>query len=106
MSSEYDRLRSLLSSMRPERRALLSEYTGGRDPTYSDVMAVSRFTKALARVVGSRRVSVFRGLGRFEWRPWKGRTPDGSRGRFYSLAFQLTRSARRYRGRSAGKGGE
>lgn len=106
MSSDYDKLRSLMNSMKPARRALLMEFTEGREPEYSDVMAVSRFTRALAKVVGSRRVSVFRGLGRFEWRPWKGRTPDGTRGRFYSLVFQLTRSARNYRGRPAEKGGE
>lgn len=76
----------------------MKRFTGGKEPTLYDFNTVHRFLKALAETVGSRRKTALRGLGTFEWTRWNGRTPDGEKVRSWRLAFQLTRSARKYKG--------
>ena len=81
-----------------ERWELARRYAGG-EPTLDDLNAVHRFLKALAQTVGSRRRTVLRGLGTFEWLPWKGRVPTARRvKKSWRLSFQLTRAERRYSG--------
>lgn len=82
-----------------ERRELVMRFNGGKEPTLYDYNTVHRFLKALAQTVGSRRKTVLRGLGVFEWRPWKGRTPTVESGRSWRLSFALTRAERNYKGR-------
>lgn len=81
------------------RIELLKKFTGGKEPTQFDANTVQRFIEALAETVGSRKKSVFPGLGTFEWRPYRHRTPDG---RMYKgvhrLSFIITRSKRNYKG--------
>lgn len=81
------------------RIELLKRFTGGQKPTQFDANTVQRFIEALAETVGSRRKSVFPGLGTFEWRPYRHRTPDGQMPEnAYRLSFTLTRSRRNYKG--------
>lgn len=98
--NESDRVRYSLFRRSPDRIALLRNYTGGREPTYADVVAVRQFLKALAQTVGSRRKTTLKGLGVFEWLPWKGRTPTVESGRSWRLTFRLTRSERNYHGQA------
>lgn len=81
------------------RTELLKKFTGGAEPTQFDVNTVQRFLEALAETVGSRRKSVLPGLGTFEWRRYRHRTPDGRLPEdAYRLSFILTRSKRNYKG--------
>ena len=81
------------------RLELLRKFTGGNEPTQFDANTVQRFIKALAETVGSRRKSVLPGLGVFEWRRYRHRTPDGKMPKnAYRLSFTLTRSRRKYKG--------
>lgn len=81
-----------------ERLELVKRFTGGEEPTLHDLNCVHRFLKALAQTVGARKKTVLRGLGVFEWHPWKGSTPTVEDGKSWRLSFQLTRSERKYRG--------
>lgn len=81
------------------RVELLKKFTGGKEPTQFDANTVQRFIEALADTVGNRRKSVFPGLGTFEWRPYRHRTPDGMMpDNAFRLSFTLTRSKRNYKG--------
>ena len=80
----------------PARLELLKRFTGGRDPTYADYVAVRRFLRALAETVGSRKRTVLKGLGVFEWKPWNRRIPTGRTVSSQHLFFALTRSKRNY----------
>jgi len=91
-----DTMRSLYTN--EERRELAMKMNGGNEPTLYDYNTVHRFLKALAETVGSRRKTVLRGLGVFEWHPWKGRTPTVENGKSWRLTFQLTKSERKYNG--------
>ena len=98
--SDADKVRYSLARRSPDRMELLKRYTGGKEPTYADIVAVRQFLKALARTVGSRRKTTLKGLGVLEWRPWKGRTPTVANGKSWRLTFQRTRSERNYNGRA------
>lgn len=81
------------------RIELLKRFTGGVEPTQFDANTVQRFIEALAETVGSRRKSVFPGLGTFEWRRYRHCTPDGRMPcDAFRLSFNLTRSKRKYKG--------
>lgn len=81
-----------------QRRELVKRFTGGKEPTLFDYNTVHRFLKALAETVGHNRKTVLRGLGVFEWLPWRGRTPTVPDGKSWRLSFQLTRAERKYKG--------
>ena len=81
------------------RIELLERFTEGNTLEQKDVEFVTKFIEALAETIGSRRKSVFPGLGTFEWKPSRHRTPDGKMPEnAYRLSFTLTRSKRRYKG--------
>lgn len=81
------------------RMELLKKFTGGAEPTQFDVNTVQRFIEALADTVGSRRKSVLPGLGTFEWKRYRHRTPDGRMPKnSFRLLFTMTRSKRNYKG--------
>ncbi len=94
MTNEATRLRVALCTMRPSRRELLERYTGGREPTLADVVAVSQFLKALAGTVQSRKRTELRGLGVFEWLPWRGKLPTGRKVSSWRLVFRFNQERR------------
>lgn len=102
MTDEANRLRVALYCMSDSRKALLKRYTGGREPTLADVVAVSQFLKALSDTVASRRRTELRGLGVFEWRPRKGRLPTGRRFSSWHLVFRFNQ-ARMYAQKGRGR---
>lgn len=81
------------------RIELLKRFTGGKELTQLDVNTIQKFIEALAETIGSRKKSVFPGLGTFEWRPYRHRTPDGRMHKgVHRLSFIITRSKRNYKG--------
>lgn len=96
--NDSDKVRYSLYRRSDDRLELLRRFTGGKDPRYSDIVAVREFIRALAETVGSRRKTVLTGLGTFQWLPWKGRTPDGKERSSFRLVFKLTRSHKEYKG--------
>lgn len=94
MTAEAHRLRIALERMSEDRKALIMKWTGGRDPTLADLAAVSAFIRALADVVEERRVTSLRGLGVFEWLPWKGRLPTGRKASSWRLVFRYRQKHR------------
>lgn len=83
-----EKLRLALLHMKDSRRELLANYAGAA-PAYEDVSNMSRFVRALALTIESRRRTELRGLGVFEWRPYRGRTPDGQPFDVWRLAFRF-----------------
>lgn len=89
MTDAETRLRVALYCMSDSRKSLLLRYTGGKEPSFADVVAVSMFLKALSDTVASRRRTELRGLGVFEWRPCKGRLPTGQKFSSWRLVFRF-----------------
>ena len=75
------------------RVELLERLTGGSTLEQKDVEFVTKFIEALAETIGSRRKSVFPGLGTFEWKPYRHRTPDGKILKSSSLYIRNSRGA-------------
>ena len=97
--TDGEKVRSSLVRRSEDRLALLQNYIGpGNKPTFDDVLSMRRFLNALALTVGTRRRTVLKGLGVFEWHPWRGRTPTVTDRKSWRLTFQLTYSKRKYRG--------
>lgn len=94
MTAEAHRLRIALEQMSEDRKALLMKWTGGREPTLADLAAVSAFIRALADTVEERRVTSLKGLGVFEWLPWKGRLPTGRLVSSWRLVFRYRQKHR------------
>lgn len=83
-----EKLRLALLRMKDSRRELLANYAGAK-PTYEDVSGMSRFVKALGRTIENRRRTELRGLGVFEWKPFRGKTPDGRPFNVWRLVFRF-----------------
>ena len=98
--SDADKVRYSLARRSPDRMELLKRYTGGKEPTYADIVDVRQFLTAPARTARYPANTTLKGLGVFEWHPWKGRTPTVADGKSWRLTFQLTRSERNYNGRA------
>ena len=94
MTVEAHRLRAALSRMSEDRKALLMKWTGGREPTLADLAAVSTFVRALAETVVERRKTSLRGLGVFEWLPWRGKLPTGRKVSSWRLVFRYRQKHR------------
>lgn len=89
------------AKMGDDRRELLTEFTGGREPTAADARLLTRFVKALAETVARRRRTSVRGLGVFTWRPFRAHLPDGRTKLTQRLWFHsecITRPGARRRG--------
>lgn len=89
MTKESERVRLALLRMSDSRKALLDEFTGGSKPTARDLDDLSRFLHALSRTVEARRRTELRGLGVFEWLPWRGKLPTGRRVSSWRLSFKF-----------------
>lgn len=89
MTSESEKLRLALYHMSDSRRELLKRFTGGKEPTYADVAAVSTFITALRDTVVSRKRTELRGLGVLEWRPCSRKIPTGKRVETWRLVFRF-----------------
>ena len=93
-SEDELRARAALRSMSADRRLVINAYTGGGTPSIEEIETVNQVLKALAEVVGTRQRVELRGLGVFEWKPTKGRLPDGRRFDSWRMVFKYNQKRR------------